>query len=399
VCNVVQQAHDLSVSRRRFLSGAGAVAAGTVMTGAAGGLAPAKASGPPERQRRYKPSKSRTRLVLLGTGAGPVWWPNTHRQGFACAVAVENDVYLVDCGEGVGQRYRQASLGPDGFQHGLELLQAVFITHLHSDHTIDYPNLPVFGWTHGVANRSKPIQVYGPGNRGALPPVFGNRPAPPVINPSDPTPGIEAMTEYLYAAFATDINDRMRDSGAPDPHSFLQAHDIALPPGAGDDPNNTPSPPVEPFLVHEDSKVRVTATLVDHAPMFPAFGFRFDTDDGSITISGDTNANDNLIRLAQGTDVLVHEVIDREWVEGLFGPPPLTPQQGALVAHLLGSHTTIEEVGPVAEAAGAHTLVLSHLAPTINPTHRWRRAGRNFSGRLIVGDDLMQIGVGSRRRK
>lgn len=229
MCNVVQQAHDLSLSRRRFLSGAGAVAAGTVMTGAAGGLASANATEPPERQRRYKPSKSRTRLVLLGTGAGPVWWPNTHRQGFACAVAVENDVYLVDCGEGVGQRYRQASLGPDGFQHGLELLQAVFITHLHSDHTIDYPNLPVFGWTHGVANRSKPIQVYGPGNRGALPPVFGNRLAPPVINPSDPTPGIEAMTEYLYAAFATDINDRMRDSGAPDPHSFLQAHDIALP--------------------------------------------------------------------------------------------------------------------------------------------------------------------------
>jgi ribonuclease BN (tRNA processing enzyme) len=388
MCHLVGEACEIALSRRGFLTGAGAVAAGV-----AGATAI-----PPEPARASRGDR-RTRLVLLGTGGGPAWWPDSDRHGPASAVVVEDAVYLVDCGEGVGRRYRQAGLGPDGAQHGLEPLTAVFLTHLHSDHTIDYPNLSLFAWTHGIQSRTEPVHVYGPGDRGVLPPVFGNRPEPPVINPEEPTPGIEAMTEYMYAAYATDLNDRMRDSGAPDPHSLFQVHDIPLPPGAGDDPNGNPSPPTAPFLVHEDDRVRVTATLVDHAPVFPSFAFRFDSEDGSIVFSGDTNANENLIRLAEDADVLVHEVIDRQWAESLFGPPPLDPIEEALVNHLIGSHTTIEEVGAVAEAACARTLVLSHLVPTNNPERRWRKAGRGFSGELVVGRDLMQLGVGRRRRR
>jgi ribonuclease BN (tRNA processing enzyme) len=131
--------------------------------------------------------------------------------------------------------------------------------------------------------------------------------------------------------------------------------------------------------------------------VFPSFAFRFDTEDGAVTFSGDTNPSDNLVRLATGTDILVHEVIDRTWVEALF-PKPRTPAAQATVGHLLESHTAIEDVGPVAERAGAGTLVLTHLAPVNNPDSRWMQAQKGYSGRLVVGQDLLQLGVGRKRR-
>jgi ribonuclease BN (tRNA processing enzyme) len=190
-------------------------------------------------------------------------------------------------------------------------LRAIFQTHLHSDHTIDYPNIPIFGIFNGLPGVRARVEVYGPGDRGVLPPVFGNRPPPPVVAPERPTPGIQAMTELLYRASATDLNDRLRDTAAADPRALIQAYDIQLPAGAGDDPNARPDPPVAPWTVYEDERVRVSATLVQHAPVFPSFAFRFDTDDGAVVFSGDTGPTDNLVRLAEGADVLVHEAIDR----------------------------------------------------------------------------------------
>jgi len=154
---------------------------------------------------------------------------------------------------------------------------------------------------------------------------------------------------------------------------------------------------MEPFLVHEDDRVKVTATLVYHFPIWPAYAFRFDTDDGSVVFSGDTNPSKNLIRLARNADVLVHEVIDVAWIDALF-PPPTTAREEALKAHLLNSHTTIEDVGAVAEQANAKTLVLSHIAPGHAPREHLIRAQRNFSGQLIIGEDLMQIGVGRKKK-
>jgi ribonuclease BN (tRNA processing enzyme) len=103
------------------------------------------------------------------------------------------------------------------------------------------------------------------------------------------------------------------------------------------------------------------------------------------------------VRLAQDTDVLVHEIIDQAWVAALF-PPPRTPETEALVDHLLESHTIIEDLGPLAQRTGARTTVLSHFVPVDNPERRWLEAGRGYSGRLVVGQDFMQIGIGTRRR-
>ena len=118
----------------------------------------------------------------------------------------------------------------------------------------------------------------------------------------------------------------------------------------------------------------------------------------TVVFSGDTAPSDNLVELAHGADVLCHEVIDRSFIEGAFGSPPYTPDVQALVDHLLGAHTTIEDVGGVAERAGVRTLVLHHFVPGNNPSAAWLPAQEGYSGQLVIGEDLMQVGVGKRAR-
>lgn len=397
MCDYVGHAIGDAMSRRGFLQRAGAagVAAGLVGAGAstasAGAHEPAQPA--PGALNPAEESRYRTRLALLGTAGGPSWF-TAERRGTSSVVIVEDAMYLVDCGDGFGPRMFELVGTP---KTALSPLRATFLTHLHSDHTIDYVNLPVIGMLNGLTP-ARQVPVLGPGNRGGLPPVFPpGRPAPAVVSPEDPTPGTVAMTDYIYKAYATDLNDRLRDGASPDPRTIIVPQDIPLPTGITGPVDANPMPAVDPFGVYEDSRVKVTATLVNHAPVFPSFAFRFDTEDGSITFSGDTARCENLIRLAQGTDVLVHEVIDVAWVESLF-PPPRTPIQQALFNHLTGSHTPIEQVGPIAEEAGAKTLVLNHLVPADNPVSRWRGAAQGFSGRLLVGEDLMQVGVGRRLR-
>ncbi len=400
MCEFVQAAYALS--RRSFLTGAASVAGAA--TAAAGALGTAHVIAPAMAQTARgvplgapAPGAYRTRLVLLGTSGGPAWYPGNTRRMISSAVGVGDAVYLIDCGEGWGPQLRRSTLaGPVG---ALDNLRAVFLTHLHSDHTIDYPNLFVLGLYNGLAGHPQPVAIYGPGRRGRLEPVFGHRAvAPAVVNPRNPTPGTVDMTDALLAAFATDLNDRMRDNLRPDPRTLIAVHDIALPAGTGDDPDGNPTPPIDPFPVYEDDNVRVSATLVYHAPIFPAFAFRFDTADGAIVFSGDTGTRGrtNLAKLAHGADILVHEVIDGEWVNGLF-PLPHTPEQAALVNHLLSAHTEIGDVGATAQAAGAKTLVLSHLVPGTSPDSRWVLAQRGFTGRLVIGEDLLEVGVGRPR--
>jgi ribonuclease BN (tRNA processing enzyme) len=355
----------------------------------------------------------RTELVLLGTAGGPVWWPGTDREGIGSAVVVGGDVYLVDFGEGSGRRFKQAALVPEEMQTaggfwGEELIRGMFVTHSHSDHVQDYFDYFLMGWVNGLRTRphQEPIQVFGPGPRVdadgnvVMAPVFTlpgeEEPRIPVENPDNPVPGIEAMTESLYAAYALDINDRLRDNRITHPRETFDVHDIAIPRAVGFHPNDNPAPEgMAPFDVYEDDKVKVTATLVRHMPVAPSFAFRFDTDDGSIVFSGDTGPSQNLVRLARGADVLVHEVITQQWVDVLF-PEPRDPAQEALRNHLLVAHTLPEDAGRVAEEAGVETLVFSHIVPGFAPDRHLQPARRTFSGRLVIGRDLMRVGVGAR---
>jgi ribonuclease BN (tRNA processing enzyme) len=335
--------------------------------------------------------RHRTRLALLGTAGGPAWYG--HREGIGSAVVVGGNVYLVDCGEGVGQQYRRANFAPFEGRRTLRGLRGIFLTHLHSDHCIDYFNILLFSWFNGIGLNPHLVHVFGPGNRGSLPPLYGPDPAPPVQNPENPTPGTVELTEYLLKAYGADVNDRMRDDRRPPLQTRFEAHDIPLPSTIVAGANANPAPDMDPIDVYEDENVKVRAILVPHPPMFPSFAYRFDSADGSIVFSGDTTVSANLVKLARGADVLVHEVMDRAWAESRF-ESPLDPTEQAAVNHLLGSHTTIEQVGDVAERAGAGTLVLNHLVPADNQHRRWLEAKEGFSGRLIVGEDLMQIGVG-----
>lgn len=338
----------------------------------------------------------RTRVTLLGTSGGPPWWENSDRAGISTLITVGDAQYLVDCGEGWGPSFRRSGVSVAGFEHGIDDFRAVFITHHHSDHTIDYPNLLLLAWHNGSNGLRRPIQVFGPGDRGMLPPIFGEREhEPEVWAPDSPTPGLKESTHKLLEAYATDINDRMRDNAKQDLREIFEVHDIALPEGVAAHANDDPAAAMEPFEIYADENVRVSAILVDHRPIWPAYAFRFDTADGSVVISGDTGVCDNLVTLARGADLLLHECIDMDWVDSRIGPKSerFDPY---LRQHMLAAHTSIEQVGPQAEAAGVKTLVLTHLVPGNTPTEKWQEAERGFpSGRTVVGEDLMHFGVGA----
>ena len=321
-------------------------------------------------------------LVLLGTSGGPRW--RSSRSGIATAIVVGGSVYLVDCGYGAGGQLVRAGLSP-------AQLRAVLVTHLHSDHTADLANLLLYGWFEGLEDVAEPVTCLGPPSRGSFPETTASGgPAPRLARPEEPAPGFTSMVRHLEAALATDLNDRMRDTRRRDYRELLRVADIELPDGVVLDPDHDAAPDVEPWVVLEDDQVRVTATLVQHAPMAPAFAFRFDTDSGSAVISGDTGPCDNLVRLAQGVDVLVHEVIDEEYVARAY-ENGRTAQQRAMIAHHLSAHTTLPQVGEIAERAGARTLVLSHFVPGDIDLPRWHEAGKHFSGALVVGEDLMRV--------
>ncbi|MGZ0712347.1 MBL fold metallo-hydrolase (plasmid) [Coraliomargarita sp. W4R53] len=326
-------------------------------------------------------------IVTLGTAGGPRWWTGLsagRRSGIATAVIVGEAAYLVDAGSGVGRQLMLAEIP-------IPSLRSIFLTHLHSDHTIDLASIAIFGMFTINAGHP-PIRIIGPGDRGALPPVspLATR-MPTPLNPSSPTPGTREMFSRLLSAHATDLNDRIFDGLRPSPADQFIASDIRIPHSTGYHPNDNPTPhAMEPFEVYRDELVTVTATLVQHPPIAPAFAFRFDTVDGSVTISGDTAPCDNLVTLARGTDLLLHEAIDFDWVARAYGGVD-DESARASMSHHRRSHTSPEDAIRIAQQAGASALALHHLVPGTTPDEVWRAHGQDFEGDFYVPDDLDRI--------
>jgi ribonuclease BN (tRNA processing enzyme) len=287
---------------------------------------------------RASGADTRARLVLLGTGGGPS--PKPERSAPAQAIVVGGAVYVIDCGDGVARQYVRAGLR-------FSDLAAVFVTHQHSDHNADYGNLFLLGWTSGLSH------------------------AVPAVGP----PPLARMTQQFLAMQAYDIGTRIGDEGRPPLASLIRAAEIET---GG--------------LIHEDARVKVTAALNRHPPVVPSFAYRFETADRSIVISGDTNVSDAVIALAKGADVLVHEVMYVPAIDRLFGTDSNARR---LREHLLASHTSTEDVGKVAAAAGVKTLVLSHFVPGADPTitdAMWLEGvRRHFHGEVLLGRDLQVI--------
>jgi ribonuclease BN (tRNA processing enzyme) len=183
------------------------------------------------------------------------------------------------------------------------------------------------------------------------------------------------MTKLFFQMNAYDIETRITNEGRVPLVPLVRVHEIS-----------------EPGLVMRDENVTVTATLVDHPPVVPAFAYRFDAPDRSIVISGDTRPCDNLLKLARGADVLVHAVLYVPAVDRLVSR---VANAASLKASIIAHQTSVEDAGRVAQAAGVKTLVLSHLVPADDPnvTERmWMEAARSqFRGPVVVGRDLMEI--------
>jgi len=253
---------------------------------------------------------------------------------------VDDVLYVVDCGSGVARQLVQAGIA-------LTMLRHVFVTHHHSDHNLDYGNLIMQAWASGLRTR---VDTWGP-------------------------PPLAKMTRLYFEMNAYDIDTRIADEGRVALTPLVQVHEL------------TQGGPVM-----QDERVKVSAALVDHPPVVPAFAFRFDAPDRSIVFSGDTNVSNNLVRLANGADLLVHEAL---WVPAVDRLVARVPNASTLKKHIIDSHTSAQDAGRVAAAAGVKTLVLSHLVPADDPTvtdQMWIDAARaHFKGEIIVARDGMEL--------
>jgi ribonuclease Z len=269
--------------------------------------------------------------------------------GPSTLVAGGGETLLFEWGGGATQRLWQLGIP-------LSRVGAVFFTHLHSDHTVGLPDLWLTGW---------------------LPTPYGHRAAP--LREWGP-PGTRAMTNGLTQAFAWDIDRRSRGEGIPAAGVAFDAHDVS------------------PGIVFERGGVRVTAFLVDHGGLLkPAYGYRVDYAGRSVVISGDTRPNENLVRAAQGADVLVHEVI--------IAPSALLAQSPT-ARRIVGFHTLPEDAGRIFARVRPRLAVYTHVVllttdpafPAPAVTELVPRTRTTYDGPLEIGEDLMAIEIGSEIR-
>jgi ribonuclease BN (tRNA processing enzyme) len=245
-----------------------------------------------------------TQIVMLGTGT-PL--PDPSRSGPATAIVVNDTPYLIDFGPGVIRRAAEAfEKGVTALGYGGINIKTVFLTHMHSDHTVGYPDLIFTPW---VMGRREPLAVYGP-------------------------KGIKAMTEHVLKAWQVDIDGRTGGLNRHNPTGYkVNAHEIA----AG--------------IVYRDSRVTVTAFPARHEEMVDSFSYRFDTPDRAIVISGDTAPTQVLLDHSRGCDVLIHEAHSMLEARNAARPVPEFRRR---------HHTSSVELAEIANTVKPGLLVTYH---------------------------------------
>ncbi len=274
---------------------------------------------------------ARTKIVLLGTGT-----PNAEpdRSGPAVAIVVDETPYLVDFGPGVVRRAAAAHrAGIKGL--AVNKLKRAFVTHLHSDHTAGYPDLIFTPW---VLERTDPLEVYGP-------------------------EGIKPMTDHLLKAYAQDIRIRLY-GGEPSNKTGYRVKAREIRPG----------------VVYQDPNVTVKAFPVKHGTWPQAFGYRFETPDRTIVISGDCAPSPTILEHCQGCDVLIHEVYSQA---GFQKRPP------EWQAYHAKFHTSTVELARIANQAKPGLLILYHqLVWSSTPEEMLREIRHHYNGKVVFGNDL-----------
>ncbi len=311
-----------------------------------------------------------TELVLLGTAGAPM--PVAGRGGISSALVVDERVFVIDCGRGSPSAFADAGLD-------FRRLAAVFLTHLHADHTGDLPGMLLYPWGGRVGDNGPlaPVRVYGPSRPDAVPAGDATFHRQTTIHPELPAPGTADLVQNILAGYAYHLNVMPLDARMPDAAALVRAIDIPI-------PARTEGIPQVPVLVLDDGVVRVTTVAVTHGRAVPALAYRFDTADGSVVFSGDTTVNDDLVALAFGADILVHQVADL----GYLGRHGIT---GAALDRMTALHTDVTQVGGVAERARVRELILTHYLPAepeaITDAEWAQRAGQGFSGKTTAGSD------------
>ncbi|MGI9075770.1 MAG: MBL fold metallo-hydrolase [Gemmatimonadaceae bacterium] len=268
-----------------------------------------------------------TRVVMLGTGMPR---PDPEASGPATAIVYGDRVFLIDAGPGIERRLAAAGLPVNG-------VTALFVTHLHSDHTLGYPDLIFTSW---VMGRKTPLHAYGP-------------------------PGLAAMTDHIVAAWSEDIRIRTEGLERNTPGGYrVTAHEI----GAG--------------VVYDSGGIRVTAIPVEHGSWKESYAYRVDAPDRSVVVSGDARPSESLVTGAAGVDVLVHEVY----------PEPRRRGPGADQGsrYMREFHTSDRELGALAARVKPKLLVLSHIVRMGATDAELLEGVKNggFTGRAVVAHDL-----------
>ena len=283
------------------------------------------------------------RVILLGTQGGPGF--DAQRLGISTLVEAGSERLLFDAGRSLTTGMARMAISPAD-------VTKVFLTHLHSDHIVSLPELYLFPWA--SQGRQAALQVWGP-------------------------TGTRAMFTHLQEAFAFDIHIRrdVDEKFSPDGIKVV-ATDI------------------NEGVVYESNGVKVTAFLVDHSPVTPAFGYRVDYRGHSVGLSGDTKPSDNLVKFTSGVDLLIHELGRSKQDPLLAGPPdellPNSRQTRGRARIIAEHHTDGIEAGTVFQRVKPRLAVFSH-APLANPA-ALALVRQNYAGPVEFGEDLMTIEVG-----
>jgi ribonuclease BN (tRNA processing enzyme) len=279
-------------------------------------------------------SPSRTQVILLGTGTPSA---NPDRSGPSVAIVVNDTPYIVDCGPGVVRRASAAfRKGVAGL--ALPKLKTAFITHLHSDHTVGYPDLIFSPW---VLGRKDPLEVFGPA-------------------------GLKAMTDHLLLAYREDIDIRTNGLEHGNRTGYkVNAHEI------------------KPGVVYKDENVTVKAFLVHHGSWREAYGYRFETPDKVVVLSGDCAPSPSVIENCDGCDVLLHEVYTQLGYD---------ESNADWRKYITNFHTSTKELAELATKAKPKLLVLYHqmFFGSAKDTEEGllQEIREHYSGKVVSAHDL-----------
>jgi ribonuclease BN (tRNA processing enzyme) len=282
---------------------------------------------------------SKNKLILLGTKGGPAItrdgsWPTSH------ALVIDGKCYVIDAGLGVTRQYVQAGLS-------FADLEAVFITHHHSDHNLELGALVYTAW-----NTAKPheIAIRGP-------------------------QGLDHLMRHVLASQAYDINIRIADEGLADPAQLITWQEYA---------NGE---------VYQDDRIKVTSCKVSHPPVEECYALKIETANKTIIFGADTCFYPPLADFAKGADILIHEAMHIGAARQLC---ELNKEvEPNLWSHFSASHTSCEDAGRIATMSECKQLILNHFVPQIGPLVSradFEEAVRTtYQGDLIIGHDLCEI--------